>query len=173
MCRRVTTAFTSSHFQSLQTAQLQQTSTHIADDPALDCLLIPPHHANIKTPVRQPKQLCLRHHRPNTNPNLTTKTSTTMPSQTSSSGSSGSSGQGYSVTGSGTNSQVCCLFASRAFDLNGKHGSRLPILPRHLCNTTTPELSLNSPPTGQPLLQPRLRFLCQQPELVPLLQLGR
>ena len=33
-------------------------------------------------------------------------TSNTMPSQTSSSGSSGQSGQGYSVTSSGTNSQV-------------------------------------------------------------------
>lgn len=133
-------------FHSLQTTQLQQTSTHIAD-PAVDCPLLP-HHANTKTPIHQPKQLCLRHNRKNTDPKFTTKTSVTMPSQTSSSGSSGSFSQGYSVTGSGTNSQVCCAFVSRALDPHGKNGSCLPILPRHLCNTATPKLLLTSPLAG-------------------------
>ena len=93
-------------------------------DPALIALGFP-HRANIKSPVHQPKQLYLRHNRKSTDPILTTKSSIAMPSQTSSSGSSGSSGQGYSVTGSGTNSQVCCAFASRAPAPNGRNSSQL------------------------------------------------
>lgn len=53
-----------------------------------------------------------------TTPKHTSDAPSAMPSQTSSSGSSGSSGKGYSVTSSGTNSQVCLSFESQALEVS-------------------------------------------------------
>ena len=100
----------------------------------------------------------------------------TMPSQSS------NSNGGYTVTSSGTNSQVCGCIAIPLLHITHTQPlqSHFPIpipIPQSHPNfvNPTPETShiLTSSQTGQQLRQPRLRLVRQQLQLVPLLQLQR